>query len=193
VGGGSDRRSLSCGSSFSLGDLEHLHRRAGPGDHQSPMSTKSREFIWRGAFIGAKMRAKTGSRVGTSSTAMMWTARNQGQAIFLASHFTHSADRTSASRRNHRVRSLEQEAPKGGNMIKLTVCISAFAIMGAATSATPTTLKQEPPMGAMREGQVVLVDDGSCPAGQIKRVVGGNHTKAGGTKQIVRTSSCVGR
>jgi hypothetical protein len=50
-----------------------------------------------------------------------------------------------------------------------------------------------PPMGAMREGQVLLVDDGSCPAGQIKRVVGGNHTKVGGTKQIVRTSSCVPR
>ena len=48
-------------------------------------------------------------------------------------------------------------------------------------------------MGAMREGQVVLVDDGSCPAGQIKRVVGGNHIKVGGTKQIVRTSSCVPR
>jgi hypothetical protein len=36
----------------------------------------------------------------------------------------------------------------------------------------------------MREGHVLLVDDGSCPAGQIKRVVGGNHTKEGGTKQM---------
>jgi uncharacterized protein DUF6719 len=78
-------------------------------------------------------------------------------------------------------------------MIKLTVVISAFVVMSAASSAFATTLKQEPPMGAMREGQVVLVDDGSCPSGQVKRVVGGNHTKAGGTKQIVRTSSCVPR
>jgi hypothetical protein len=36
----------------------------------------------------------------------------------------------------------------------------------------------------MREGQALLVDDGSCPAGQIKRVAGGNHTKEGGTKQM---------
>jgi hypothetical protein len=78
-------------------------------------------------------------------------------------------------------------------MTRPTVVISALVMMSAASSVFATTLKQEPPMGAMREGQVFLVDDGSCPAGQIKRVVGGNHTKAGGTKQIVRTSSCVPR
>lgn len=71
--------------------------------------------------------------------------------------------------------------------------ISGFLAMSVASSSPATTVKQEPPMGAMREGQVLLVDDGSCPAGQIKRVVGGNHTKVGGTKQIVRTSSCVTR
>jgi hypothetical protein len=52
-------------------------------------------------------------------------------------------------------------------------------------------LKTEPPMGALKEGQVVLVDDGSCPAGQIKRVVGGNHVKAGGWKNIERQRSCI--
>jgi hypothetical protein len=78
-------------------------------------------------------------------------------------------------------------------MIKSISFIFSFLIMGVASSALATTVKQEPPMGAMREGQVLLVDDGSCPAGQIKRVVGGNHTKVGGTKQIVRTSSCVPR
>jgi hypothetical protein len=68
-----------------------------------------------------------------------------------------------------------------------------FIAINVAGSAFATTVKQEPRMGAMREGQVLLVDDGSCPAGQIKRVVGGNHTKVGGTKQIVRTSSCIPR
>jgi hypothetical protein len=79
-------------------------------------------------------------------------------------------------------------------MIRSASVISGFlmlSIAGSAFAATP--LKQEPPMGAMREGEVVLVDDGTCPAGQIKRVVGGNHTKVGGTKQIVRQSSCVRR
>jgi hypothetical protein len=54
-------------------------------------------------------------------------------------------------------------------------------------------VKREPAMGAMREGQIVLVDDGSCPNGQIKQVAGGNHIKFGGTKQIVRARSCVPR
>jgi hypothetical protein len=72
--------------------------------------------------------------------------------------------------------------------------IAGLVVLGVVSSSFATTIvKQEPAMGAMREGQVVLVDDGSCPAGQIKRVVGGNHTKVGGTKQIVRTSSCVPR
>ena len=78
-------------------------------------------------------------------------------------------------------------------MIRKTGFISGFLVIGVVGAALAAPLKQEPPMGAMREGQVVLVDDGTCPAGQIKRVVGGNHTAAGGTKQIVRVSSCVPR
>jgi hypothetical protein len=74
--------------------------------------------------------------------------------------------------------------------------ISVFAIvtaieLGATSLSAAPVLKQEPPMGALREGQVVLVDDGTCPAGQIKRVTGGNHVKAGGFKQIERTRQCV--
>jgi hypothetical protein len=73
-------------------------------------------------------------------------------------------------------------------------CAILLAILAiTVTAANAEILKREPPMGALREGQVVLVDDGSCPSGQIKRVVGGNHVKVGGTKQIVRTHSCVGR
>lgn len=78
-------------------------------------------------------------------------------------------------------------------MKKSTGFVSGFLPLVVFSAASATTLKQEPAMGAMHEGQVVLVDDGSCPAGQIKRVVGGNHTKAGGTKQTIRTSSCVPR
>jgi hypothetical protein len=80
-----------------------------------------------------------------------------------------------------------------GSMIRTTGFISGLLAIGVGSSAFAATVKQEPPLGAMREGQVLLVDDGSCPAGQIKRVVGGNHVKVGGTKQIVRTSSCVPR
>ena len=76
-------------------------------------------------------------------------------------------------------------------MNRYAVSIAVFAI--TMTAASAEVLKREPPMGALKEGQVVLVDDGSCPSGQIKRVVGGNHVKVGGTKQIVRTRSCVPR
>jgi uncharacterized protein DUF6719 len=72
--------------------------------------------------------------------------------------------------------------------------IAGFLVVAASGSGlAQTVVKEEPPMGAMREGEVLLVDDGSCPPGKIKRVVGGNHVKVGGTKHIVRTSSCVRR
>jgi len=74
------------------------------------------------------------------------------------------------------------------------VAVAVAFILGLSvmlTSAQAEVLKQEPPMGALREGQVVLVDDGSCPPGQIKQVTGGNHVKVGGTKHIVRISKCI--
>ena len=67
------------------------------------------------------------------------------------------------------------------------------ALLVIAAPALAEVLKKEPPMGQLREGQVVLVDDGSCPAGQIKEVIGGNHVKVGGTKHIVRTHKCIPR
>jgi len=69
-----------------------------------------------------------------------------------------------------------------------------LVVISASQSArAQMVVKEEPPMGKMQEGEVLLVDDGSCPAGQIKRVVGGNHVLVGGTKHIVRTRSCVRR
>jgi uncharacterized protein DUF6719 len=55
------------------------------------------------------------------------------------------------------------------------------------------TVKREPPMGALREGQRVLVDDGSCGPGKIKEVSGGNYVRYGGTKNIVRERRCISR
>jgi len=79
-------------------------------------------------------------------------------------------------------------------MLRVMGFIAALLVLGTGNSAfAATVVKQEPPMGAMREGEVLLVDDGSCPPGKIKRVVGGNHIAVGGTKQIVRTKSCVQR
>jgi hypothetical protein len=46
---------------------------------------------------------------------------------------------------------------------------------GAVVPAfTRDILKREPAIGQLPTGASVLVDDGTCPAGQIKQVVGGN-------------------
>jgi hypothetical protein len=71
--------------------------------------------------------------------------------------------------------------------------VFAIATIALSGQSLAEVLKREPPMGQLQEGQVVLVDDGSCPGGQIKQVTGGNHVKAGGFKHIVRTRTCIPR
>ena len=75
----------------------------------------------------------------------------------------------------------------------LAICIVAIIAAASAAPATAQVLKREPPMGALREGQRVLVDDGSCPQGRIMEVIGGNHIKAGGSKNIERIRRCIAR
>ena len=77
--------------------------------------------------------------------------------------------------------------------LRLAFATLAGATIGFCVPVNAGILKKEPVMGALKEGQVVFVDDGSCPAGQIKKVVGGNHVKAGGYKHIERMRSCVPR
>lgn len=52
-----------------------------------------------------------------------------------------------------------------------------------------TILTREPDAGDLRLGQRVYVDDGTCPAGQIKEVAGANLTASG----VVRSRTCVAR
>lgn len=68
--------------------------------------------------------------------------------------------------------------PLHRRMMALT--LSLFAV---------TILTREPDSGELRLGQRVYVDDGTCPAGQIKEVAGANLTPSG----IVRTRQCVAR
>lgn len=75
----------------------------------------------------------------------------------------------------------------------LATAIALAALLLASAATAQTVMKQEPPLGALKQGQIVLVDDGKCPKGQIRQVVGGDHVEAGGTKRIRRTSSCVKR
>jgi hypothetical protein len=75
-----------------------------------------------------------------------------------------------------------------------SIVLATLALVGLSAGVlAQTILKQEPKMGGLREGETVLVDDGKCPKGQIRRVTGGNHVKAGGSKQITRSSQCISR
>ena len=71
----------------------------------------------------------------------------------------------------------------------------AAGFLSTAAGAS-TLLSAEPPGGTLRAGETALVDDGSCPAGQIKEVTGGSnlslHT---GQKRpgVGRTRRCVKR
>ena len=73
----------------------------------------------------------------------------------------------------------------------LFACLFAVSAIVLVTSAIGETVKREPQLGKMKEGERLLVDDGSCPPGQIKEVVGGNHVTVGGTKRIERIRRCI--
>ena len=73
----------------------------------------------------------------------------------------------------------------------------AIASLGIGTcGVSAAVLKQEPGPGKLRVGQTVLVDDGSCPPGQIKQVTGGRNMDPATRASIAgpaRQRTCVPR
>ena len=73
-----------------------------------------------------------------------------------------------------------------------TVAPSAFALPASlilwllASPAAAQQVSNERDIGDLRLGQRVLVDDGSCPAGQVKEVAGSQMTTSG----VLRTRKC---
>ena len=66
---------------------------------------------------------------------------------------------------------------------------AGLALALFATSATAQTVSREQDIPDVRLGQRVMVDDGSCPTGQIKEVQGSQMTAQG----VVRTRKCIQR
>ena len=64
-----------------------------------------------------------------------------------------------------------------------------FALAALATPAMAEQMSREQDIVDLRLGQRIQVDDGSCPAGQIKEVSGARMTAAG----ILRVQKCVPR
>ena len=67
--------------------------------------------------------------------------------------------------------------------------LGAFALFALATPATAQQVSREQDIVDLRLGQRIMVDDGSCPAGQIKEVFGARMTESG----ILRAVRCIPR
>jgi hypothetical protein len=82
--------------------------------------------------------------------------------------------------------------PKTTSTVR-TAAIRTSAVQTALASLAllwvVAVLPREPDAGDLRLGQRVYVDDGSCPAGQIKEVAGATLTASG----VTRIRQCVAR
>jgi len=73
-----------------------------------------------------------------------------------------------------------------------TLCVLILGVSGISTLVSATRAQQfsnEKDIGELRLGQRVKVDDGTCPAGQVKEISGTKMTNGG----IVRTRKCIPR
>jgi hypothetical protein len=67
--------------------------------------------------------------------------------------------------------------------------LGGLALSALAAPATAQTVAREQDIGTLRLGQRIRVDDGSCPAGQVKEVSGTKMTSTG----IVAARKCIPR
>ncbi|WP_407146558.1 DUF6719 family protein [Bradyrhizobium sp. ORS 86] len=73
--------------------------------------------------------------------------------------------------------------------IGLGAMVAVIVLVAMAVPASAQTVSREQDIADLRVGQRVLVDDGSCPSGQIKQVTGAQLKETG----VVRTRTCVPR
>lgn len=71
----------------------------------------------------------------------------------------------------------------------LSFVMAAVMAWFLVAPAAAQQISREQDIVELRLGQRVLVDDGSCPAGQIKEVSGSQMTSSG----VLRTSKCIPR
>ena len=78
---------------------------------------------------------------------------------------------------------------KASRITRFPYLPGSFALLMLATPAMAQLVSREQDIVDLRLGQRILVDDGSCPAGQIKEVSGAQMT----TEGVVRTRKCIPR
>lgn len=75
------------------------------------------------------------------------------------------------------------------SMIVSLLMVVSIAIAAVPSSAIAEQVSREQDIANLRLGQRILVDDGSCPAGQIKEVSGAKMTPSG----VLRAQKCIPR
>ncbi|SEM74474.1 DUF6719 family protein [Bradyrhizobium sp. OK095] len=73
--------------------------------------------------------------------------------------------------------------------LRHAACLSLLISVTLATTAHAVTVGREQDIVDLRLGQRVQVDDGTCPAGQVKEIRGAKMTDQG----VARTATCVPR
>lgn len=74
-------------------------------------------------------------------------------------------------------------------LLRRATCLSLLTSVALATAAHAVTVGREQDITDLKLGQRVQVDDGTCPAGQVKEVRGARMTDKG----VARTIACVPR
>jgi hypothetical protein len=74
-------------------------------------------------------------------------------------------------------------------LLRRTTCLSFLISIVLAATADAGPVGREQDIVDLKLGQRVQVDDGTCPAGQVKEVRGARMTDKG----VARTSTCVPR
>lgn len=75
---------------------------------------------------------------------------------------------------------------RGAARMRAITAMLLFAGVSSTVVAVPTApvvLKEMPAKGVLRLGEVIYVDDGKCPAGEVTKITGGNQ-KAGVARQV---------
>jgi len=72
---------------------------------------------------------------------------------------------------------------------RIVIGLLGGLVLSTEARAQQMIVSREQDIVDLRLGQRVMVDDGSCPAGQIKEVQGAQMTTSG----VVRTRKCVPR
>jgi hypothetical protein len=78
--------------------------------------------------------------------------------------------------------------PCDPRLILIAILLVSVPLVG---NSAPRPLSQEP--DELRAGQKVRVDDGTCPAGQVKEVMGSAVRLSNGAVIIKRMRTCVRR